>query len=198
MVLALSACQRVPPKQPAPAPIVPAARNAPLPALPALALALAPPASAGPAPAGKSEVLAVSPGAQRAHASLDDAESRIGLSDAELRQLNLAKQRLLAGDAAPLEALDAAFAKARRSYTVQAPETLAQIAARPEVYGNADLWPLIWHANAGTNKPPAPVSAGSQLGYPAHPTAQEAEAAIDYSHSTGIATPAAPRPAPWP
>jgi nucleoid-associated protein YgaU len=200
-VLALAAgvagCTRVPPRGTA-APAAPAPRsaNAPLPALPRLAPSA--PAAGGetrtsPAPASAP----ASAPMLHAHAAVDDAENRIGLSDEELSRLEQAKRRLLAGDAAPLLLLDAQFAAATRSYAVQQPETLAQVAARPEVYGNAGLWPLILRANPAQSKPPALVAAGVRLDFPAHPTARDAAAAIDYAHSAG-GTPDPPRAAVWP
>jgi hypothetical protein len=188
-------CTRVPPRN-APEPAAPAPRNAtaPLPALPTL-----PPPAQAASSAAKPRPASTLPPApmQHAPAAIEDAENRIGLSDEELGRLEQAKRRLLAGDAAPLLLLDSEFAAATRSYTTQQPETLAKVAARPEVYGNVGLWPLILRANPAQSKPPTQVPAGTRLDFPAHPSAREAAAAIDYARSAAAAQ-TSPRAAVWP
>jgi nucleoid-associated protein YgaU len=188
LAAAIAGCTRVPTRGTAATP-------APLPTLPAAP----PPASAPVRP--RPQPAAALPAAPmlHAHAALEDAENRIGLSDQELQRLDQAKHRLLDGDATPLLLLDTEFAAATRSYTLQQPETLAQISARPEVYGNAGLWPLILRANPAQSKPPALVPAGTHLDFPAHPTAHEAAAAIEYAGKSAGATPTPPRAAAvWP
>ena len=55
-----------------------------------------------------------------------------------------------------------------RKYRVAAGEDLRSIAGKPEVYGNADLWPLLLRANELDR--PDQVSPGTELDVPLHPS----------------------------
>ena len=52
------------------------------------------------------------------------------------------------------------------SYTVRRGETLPQIAARPEVYNNSSLWPLIYRANRDQVRDPKHLWPGQVLKIP--------------------------------
>ncbi|MDR3416472.1 MAG: LysM peptidoglycan-binding domain-containing protein, partial [Nevskia sp.] len=158
----------------------------PLPNLPALPAATPADDGAGAAPP-----------AGAAQTELKLAQERTGLSDAQLAQLNDARARLAAGDAgtalASLQALNAQLRSEARSYTVRDGESLRQIAARPEVYDNARLWPLLWKANKDHIKQPAHLEPGTILTVPAHPTVREVEQAIAHARKNATAgTPATP------
>ena len=60
---------------------------------------------------------------------------------------------------------------------VQAGESLAIIAARPDVYGDPLLWPLIYKANRDQIKDPKQIFAGQVLAIPRDKSRDEVEAA---------------------
>ncbi len=60
---------------------------------------------------------------------------------------------------------------------VQAGESLADISARPEVYDDADLWPLIYKANRDQIKDPREIFVGQNLVIPRDKTTAEVDAA---------------------
>ncbi len=57
--------------------------------------------------------------------------------------------------------------------TVRPGDTLAAIAARPEVFDNPNLWPLLQQANKGLVRDPRRLKAGWRLRYPVHPQLDE-------------------------
>ncbi len=65
------------------------------------------------------------------------------------------------------------------AYTVRSGDTLRKIAARPDIYGDADLWPLIAHANRHVLGNSLHVKPGMQLIIPQDATAEEKAAARD-------------------
>lgn len=162
--------------------------NLPLPNLPPLARADrgAPPtnrvAAAG---GGRHASLA------QARGALQNAQNRLDLSEAQLKRLRQAQARIDAGDAAGalaiLRPLDEELASEVRTYTVRHGGSLRDVAARPEVYGNPDLWPLLWQANDTRVKDPAHLPAGLRLIVPAHPTATEVAQALDDAHRNDLA-----------
>lgn len=82
----------------------------------------------------------------------------------------LANQRLL-----PLiEQLE----RQRATHVVGPGESLSVIAARPEVYANGRLWPLIWHENIETVPNPDRVRRGQVLKLRSHPTIEEVVEAV--------------------
>ncbi len=60
---------------------------------------------------------------------------------------------------------------------VQAGESLADISARPEVYDDADLWPLIYKANRDQIKDPREIFVGQNLVIPRDKSNAEIDAA---------------------
>jgi nucleoid-associated protein YgaU len=97
-----------------------------------------------------------------------------------VRELLLEQQRQRELVAEQLRQAEAAAAEARRSqvrsrpererlllrYTVRRGETLPQIAAQPEIYGDAQLWPLIYRANRDQIRNPRVVWPGQNLKIP--------------------------------
>lgn len=63
--------------------------------------------------------------------------------------------------------------------TARSGDTLARIAARPQVYDNANLWPLIRAANKGYFYRQNQPQAGWRLRYPLHPRLDEIFAAVE-------------------
>ncbi|MFO7576927.1 MAG: DUF4398 domain-containing protein [Pelovirga sp.] len=78
---------------------------------------------------------------------------------------------------APVQQPAAADPQPVESYEVQAGQTLASIAERPEVYGDSLLWPLIYRANRDQIKAPQEISAGQVLAIPRDKNRDELEAA---------------------
>lgn len=67
------------------------------------------------------------------------------------------------------------------SYTVRRAETLPQIAARPEIYGDASLWPLIYRANRDQIRDPKRLWPGQALRIPRRFSRDEALEAKRFS-----------------
>lgn len=63
--------------------------------------------------------------------------------------------------------------------TVRQGDTLARVAARPEVYDNPRLWPLLKQANRGYFYRSNQARAGWRLRYPVHPRLDEIFAAVE-------------------
>lgn len=72
-------------------------------------------------------------------------------------------------------------------YVVNARDNLWGIAAKPGVYGDARLWPLLLKANASLIKSPDMIKPGITLRIERAPSAAEIEAALEYSRKRGSA-----------
>jgi nucleoid-associated protein YgaU len=70
-------------------------------------------------------------------------------------------------------------------YVVETRDNLWGIAAKPSVYGDSRLWPLLLKANAKLIKSPDRIKAGTTLNIERNPTAEEVEAALEYSRKRG-------------
>jgi len=128
---------------------------------------------------------------QLAQIELNKAQNRIGLSDAQVAQLQQAQDKLAAGDSATalllLQALNEQLQSETRSYVVQDGESLWHVAGQQEVYGNSYLWPLVWQANKNKVKQPYQLYKGLRLTIPAHPTVQEVAEALAESKANSEA-----------
>ena len=126
---------------------------------------------------------------QLAQIELKKAQDRIGLSDAQVAQLQQAQDKLAAGDNGTafllLQALNEQLQSETRSYVVQDGESLWHVAGQQEVYGNSYLWPLVWQANKNKVKQPYQLYKGLRLTIPAHPTVQEVAEALAESKANG-------------
>ena len=71
------------------------------------------------------------------------------------------------------------------SYTVKRGETLPQIAARPELYNDAALWPLIYRANRDQIRDPYQLWPGQVLKVPRNFSRDEALEARRQAHRRG-------------
>jgi len=71
-------------------------------------------------------------------------------------------------------------------YTVKAGETLWQIAARPEVYNDELLWPLLYKSNRDQITDPRKIYAGQELIVPRKLTTDDKNAARAEARTSGI------------
>ena len=71
------------------------------------------------------------------------------------------------------------------SYTVKANDNLWSIAAMSEVYGNVDMWPLIWKANMEKIKLPDAIEVGMKLNIDRSASSESVAAAIKHSKLRG-------------
>lgn len=156
----------------------------------AVAEAALPPAPA-PAPSIRPTVVAESPTSAEIRSLLGKASERTGLADAQLARIAQLQataargeqENALVGLLRLNDELDAAY----DSYSVGNGESLWQIAAKPETYGNANLWPLIWRANPKALPQPSQVKSGQKLRVPRYPSLKAVTEALDYagSHPVG-------------
>ena len=111
--------------------------------------------------------------AEEAQLRLQQEQERQAAEERErLRRLEEAKAAAAAREAAQ-KAVEAARKRAERPrvqlvsrYTVRRGETLPQIAAQPEVYGDSALWPLIYRANRDQISDPSVLWPGQILRIP--------------------------------
>lgn len=121
---------------------------------------------------------------QRARTALDDLDNRVNLDDAQVQRLKRAHAALVEGNsrlAAKLAVgLDAEVRSSVRHHRVRRGETLGAIAQA--IYGNSDLWPLIWRANRKIVPTPAGLRSGTVLSIHPYPTIDEVASALAYVH----------------
>lgn len=133
----------------------------------------------------------------RADAALSDYYARLaneelrqvyaytGLDDAQVLQLRAAEETLVAGNSrlayGRLRTLNRQLEKRIKTYTVAAGDSLWVIAARPEIYANPLLWPLIWQANVAVIPRPERLRKGQVLRLRPHPSLDEVAEAVDYA-----------------
>lgn len=158
----------------------------PLPKLPSLPAggASAPASPASPA----SPMISTTTSADRAQVAvlIADIQRHSGLSAAQLARLQAARRALAAGEVHRARQLARRLreevAHAYRPYVVRPGDNLWKIAARPEVYGNPYLWPLILRANPSLKNAQA-VRPGMRLRIKRYPTADQIGAALAYAHA---------------
>lgn len=105
-----------------------------------------------------------------------------GLSDGQLGKLRDAEVKLVRGEGARAYALLQQLGKelsTSRKHQVASGESLWTISARPEVYANGYLWPLIWDANRDRIKNPDVLQAGQTLRIRPNPTVDEVVQAVE-------------------
>jgi len=73
----------------------------------------------------------------------------------------------------------------QNTYTVNRKDNLWDIAAKPEVYGNSDMWPLLWKANKDKIKRPDNIPPGLSLVIDRGASSEAVAAAIKYSKLRG-------------
>ncbi len=103
-------------------------------------------------------------------------EQRQQAADAKRRREMMTRERTLShgGRSAQNEAAGSAVRERPASYSVRRGETLPQIAARPEIYNEAGLWPLIYRANRDQVRDPYQLWPGQVLKIPRTYTREEA------------------------
>uniref|UniRef100_A0A831UHT2 Potassium binding protein Kbp n=1 Tax=Geobacter metallireducens TaxID=28232 RepID=A0A831UHT2_GEOME len=68
------------------------------------------------------------------------------------------------------------------SHTVKRGETLPQIAARSDVYGDANMWPLIYRANRDQIRDPRRIWPGQVLRIPRNASREDVAEALRHAH----------------
>lgn len=135
--------------------------------------------------------------AGEAQALLKRASERAGLGDLELTRIEAAERKIANGEhQAAIESLallNADLDRSVRLYAVAKSENLRAVAARPENYGNAALWPLIWRANLEALPEPWQVQRDQLLIVPSFPSLTEVTAALRYAeeHKEDVVRPEA-------
>lgn len=125
--------------------------------------------------------------ARLANEELSRTYAYAGLDDAQLLQLRAAEEIMVTGNSrlayGRLRTLNQQLAKRTKLYTVAAGDSLWIIAARPEVYANPLLWPLIWQTNATLIPDPNRLRRGQVLKLRAHPSADEIARAVQFARA---------------
>lgn len=171
----------------------------PLPKLPTLLPAEAPATSVAsaaaatptePASAIREPAPDANPTATEIRSLLNKASQRTGLDDTQLARIAQLENAAARGEQETalvgLLRLNDQLDAATTSYSVGAGESLWQIAAKPETYGNGNLWPLIWRANPRSLPLPGQVRNGQKLQMPRYPSLAAVAEALDYSRNHSI------------
>jgi hypothetical protein len=118
---------------------------------------------------------------------LRKAADRTGLGDLELARITRYEGMLARGEREAaiegLALLNAEFDGAARTVSISSGENLRAFAGRPDVYGNAAMWPLIWRANLDALPEAWQVHAGQTLSVPSFPALSEVAESIAYAQS---------------
>lgn len=119
---------------------------------------------------------------RRANEELRKSYGYTGLDDAQILQLRAAEETLVAGNSrlayGRLRMLNRQLEKRIKTYAVAAGESLWIIAAKPEVYANPLLWPLIWQDNLAVIPDPDRLRKGQVLRLRQHPSIEEVAGAV--------------------
>lgn len=124
------------------------------------------------------------------------AADRAGLGDLALARIARYEAMIGRGEREAaiegLAQLNAELDAATRKVAVAPGENLRAFAGRPDIYGNAALWPLIWRANLDQLPEPWAVQRDQLLAVPSHPPLADIAAAIRYaeSHPQDVVRPA--------
>lgn len=141
----------------------------------------APPPTAGAAGKRQADV----PYLQRAQAELQKSYQYTGLNDAQIAQQKNAESLLVLGSGQAayqaLLQLNDQLKNGVKPYAIKRGDNLWIISARPEIYGNPWLWPLIWQNNLQVIPDPNRLSAGQQLKIRPNPTIDEVVEAVNYA-----------------
>ncbi|MDY0383572.1 LysM peptidoglycan-binding domain-containing protein [Trichlorobacter sp.] len=103
-----------------------------------------------------------------------EERKRIEEEAQERKRKEQAARELAAAKAAQAEQNAVALRERPASYSVRRGETLPQIAARPEIYNEAGLWPLIYRANRDQVRDPYQLWPGQVLKIPRSYSREEA------------------------
>jgi len=142
---------------------------------------------------GKSELLLKNIQAEKARLAEEarlKAEAELREAErlkAEAEQKRLEEERVKEELTRKEEKLRAERERPQPAYhTVKRGETLPQIAARSEVYGEASLWPLLYRANRDQIKDPRVISAGQILRIPRNLSREEITEAKKYAQERAL------------
>lgn len=97
---------------------------------------------------------------------LEEERKRNEAAEEERRREQAARERAAGSRGQPSDQNGAATRERPTSYSVRRGETLPQIAARPEIYNEAGLWPLIYRANRDQVRDPYQLWPGQVLKIP--------------------------------
>lgn len=117
---------------------------------------------------------------------LQELYSVTGLSDDQLARMRAAEVALLRGEGRSAYALLNTLSteiKSDKNHAVKSGDSLWSISAKPEVYANPYLWPLIWDANKGKIKDPNMLHIGQVLKIKPNPTVDEVVQAVNFARS---------------
>ena len=103
-----------------------------------------------------------------------EERKRIEEAAQEKKRQEQAAREIAAAKAAQAEQNAVALRERPTSYSIRRGETLPQIAARPEIYNEAGLWPLIYRANRDQVRDPYQLWPGQVLKIPRSYTREEA------------------------
>ena len=121
----------------------------------------------------------------QANAQLQKLYAYTGLSDAQLARVQEAEAAVARNDGRAAygitNALSEELRKSEKRHKVNRGESLWTISARPDIYANPFLWPLIWQTNKDTVKNPSNVREGQVLKIRPNPTVNEVVDAVTYA-----------------
>lgn len=121
----------------------------------------------------------------QANAQLQKLYTYTGLSDAQLARVKQAEDAIAANDGPGAfeitQALSEELRNSVKRHKVGKGESLWTISARPDIYANPFLWPLIWQSNKDTVKNPSNLRAGQELKIRPNPTINEVVDAVTYA-----------------
>lgn len=112
----------------------------------------------------------------------EEERSRLEVEQKRQKELEEAQKALQKNQKNEDAAESAARAAQPTSYTVRRGETLPQIAARPELYNDMALWPLIYRANRDQIRDPYQLWPGQTLKIPRNFSREEALEARRQAH----------------
>ncbi|MEC9405987.1 MAG: LysM peptidoglycan-binding domain-containing protein [Pseudomonadota bacterium] len=114
---------------------------------------------------------------------------RTRLTEAQATELRMAEQAMAAREFRRaydlLAHLNQSARLAELAYRVVRGDSLWRIAARPEIYDNGFLWPLIYQANRARLRHPSDLAVGAELEIPQHPTVEAIYEALVVSGGLG-------------
>lgn len=121
----------------------------------------------------------------QANAQLQRLYTYTGLSDEQLERIKQAEAAVALNNGPGAfeitNALSQELQRSEKRHKVGKGESLWTISARPDIYSNPFLWPLIWQSNKETVKNPSSLRAGQVLKIRPNPTVNEVVDAVTYA-----------------
>lgn len=126
---------------------------------------------------------------EKAQAALDQASRHTAMSDHQYDLLRAARAQETRGNVYKAyhmaERLNTELARNKQVYRVKKGDTLSQIAAKPQIYANAYMWPLIYKANKSSIANPDHIRVGQRLKILMHPMVDAVYGAVEYARKRG-------------